>query len=141
MTIVRAMAERLIAGPAEQVYGYIADFRQHHPRFLPRAFSDLHVEQGGYGEGTIITFRLTVGGRTRVYRSAVAEPAPGRVLTETDRAAGTVTSFTVLPEGGCSRVRIETSWEGASGIGGFFERLVAPRMLGGLYADELDRLD
>jgi hypothetical protein len=38
-------------------------------------------------------------------------------------------------------VRIETRWQGARGIGGFFERLFAPRFLRRLYADELDRLD
>ncbi len=141
MTIVRAMAERLIGAPAEMVYSYIADFGQHHPRFLPPAFSDFRIEQGGVGAGTVITFRLTVGGRTQVYRSAVAEPIPGRVLTETDPVAGSVTTFTVTPEGSQSRVRIETTWQGASGIRGFFERLFAPRVLGALYIEELERLD
>jgi len=38
-------------------------------------------------------------------------------------------------------VRIASRWEGAGGIGGFFERLFAPRVLRRLYADELARLD
>jgi len=38
-------------------------------------------------------------------------------------------------------VAISTAWEGAGGIGGFFERLFAPRVMRGIYADELDRLD
>ena len=38
-------------------------------------------------------------------------------------------------------MRIETVWEGAGGVGGFFERLFAPRVLERLYADELQRLD
>jgi hypothetical protein len=38
-------------------------------------------------------------------------------------------------------VRIDTAWEGAGGIGGFFERLFAPRVMKGIYADELERLN
>jgi hypothetical protein len=47
----------------------------------------------------------------------------------------------VAPEGAGSRVRIESRWEGAGGLGGFFERLFAPRLLRRTYADELERLD
>jgi hypothetical protein len=52
-----------------------------------------------------------------------------------------VTTFTVRPEGGASRVKIATTWQGAGGVGGFFERLFAPRVLRGIYQDELRRLD
>jgi hypothetical protein len=38
-------------------------------------------------------------------------------------------------------VRISTTWNGAGGIGGLFERMFAPRVLRGIYADELKRLD
>jgi hypothetical protein len=38
-------------------------------------------------------------------------------------------------------VRIRTTWQGAGGIGGFFERTFAPRAMRSLYADELRRLD
>ncbi len=40
-----------------------------------------------------------------------------------------------------SLVQISTAWEDAGGIGGFFERLFAPRVMRGIYADELERLD
>ena len=43
--------------------------------------------------------------------------------------------------GGKALVQISTTWEGAGGIGGFFERLFAPRVMRGIYADELERLD
>lgn len=134
-------AEREVGAPADEVYRYIADMREHHPRFLPPAFSDFQVESGGVGEGTISTFKFTAGGRTRRFRMTAAEPEPGRVLTETDSHSSAVTTFTVTPQGGTSRVRISTTWQGASGVGGFFERLFAPRALRGIYADELDRLD
>ena len=134
-------AERTVDAPAGAVYGYIADMRGHHPHFLPPAFSDFQVESGGVGEGTITRFTLTAGGRTRQYRMKVAEPEPGRVLTESDTGSSAVTTFTVTPQGGQSVVQIATTWEGAGGIGGFFERLFAPRVMRSIYADELERLD
>jgi hypothetical protein len=141
MSELSASAERLIGAPAEHTYRCIADFRTHHPRFLPSAFSDLHVEQGGVGAGTVYSFRLTAGGRTRGYRMQVEEPSPGRVLVESDTQSSLATTWTVTPDGGNCRVRIETRWQGAGGVGGVFERLFAPRVLQRIYADELDRLD
>ncbi len=141
MAEVRAMAERSIKAPAERVYSYIADYREHHHRFLPPAFSDFAVEQGGVGEGTVVRFRLSAGRRSREYRQMVTEPTPGRVVRESDLGSSSVTNFTVTPDGDNSLVRIETTWQGAGGVGGFFERLFAPRILRRLYADELARLD
>lgn len=127
--------------PAETVYRYLADMRDHHPRFLPPAFSDFHVESGGVGAGTVAGYKLTAGGRTREYRMKVAEPQPGRVLTESDMGSSAVTTFTVSPRGATSVVEISTAWDGAGGIGGVFERMFAPRVLRAIYVDELKRLD
>lgn len=141
MSELRVAAERAVGAPAEHVYRCIADFRDDHPRFLPPAFSDFRVEQGGIGAGTVHSFRMTAGRRSRAYRMRVDEPEPGRVLTESDLGSSLVTTFTVTPEGPGCRVQIETRWQGAGGVGGFFERLFAPRVLRRIYADELDRLD
>jgi uncharacterized membrane protein len=140
MALVQASAQRTIDAPAGAVYGYIADMREHHPNFLPPAFSEFTVESGGVGAGTVTRFKLNAGGRAREYRMEVAEPEPGRVLTESDTASSLVTTFTVEPEGERSRVQIATTWEGAGGIGGFFERMFAPRVMRRLYEDELERL-
>jgi hypothetical protein len=134
-------AEGAVDAPAETVYRYIADMRGHHPRFLPPACSDYQVESGGIGAGTVIRYKLTAGGRTREYRTKVAEPEPGKILTESDTGSSSVTTFTVSPQGAASLVRISGTWDGAGGIGGLFERMFAPRVLRGIYADELRRLD
>jgi hypothetical protein len=141
MATILVSAERTVDAPADAVFGYIADMREHHPHFLPPAFSEFQVESGGVGEGTITRFAVTAGGRTRQYRMKVAEPEPGRVLTESDIGSSLVTTTTVTPQGGKSLVTISTTWQGAGGIGGFFERLFAPRAMRGLYTDELERLD
>jgi uncharacterized protein YndB with AHSA1/START domain len=140
MAKVVASAERSIDAPADEVYSYLADAHQHQ-RFLPPAFSDFEVEQGGVGAGTVTSFKITAGGRTRSYRMETTEPVPGRTLVESDTGSSLVTTFNVTPQGDKSQVSITTSWDGASGIGGFFERTFAPRALRTLYSDELDRLN
>jgi Polyketide cyclase / dehydrase and lipid transport len=134
-------AERMVDAPADAVYHYVAGMREHHPHFLPPAFSGFRVESGGVGAGTITQFKVKAGGRTREYRMKVAEPEPGRVLTESDTGSSAVTMFTVSPRGGASIVQISTAWDGAGGIGGVFERMFAPRVPRAIYADELERLD
>ena len=140
MARILISVERAVEAPAETVYGYIADMRNH-PRFLPPAFSDFRVESGGVGAGTLTRFKMTAGGRTREYQMKVAEPEPGRVLTESDTNSSAVTTFTVSPQDAASLVQISTSWDGAPGIGGFFERMFAPRVMRAIYTDELNRLD
>ncbi|MGH3233778.1 MAG: SRPBCC family protein [Streptosporangiaceae bacterium] len=141
MARILVSAERTVNAPADTVYRYIADMREHHPRFLPPAFSDFQVESGGVGAGTVTRFSVTAGGRTREYHMKVTEPEPGRVLTESDTGSSLVTTFTVSPQGDASLVQVSTSWEGAGGIGGVFERMFAPRAMAAIYADALERLD
>ncbi|MGH9099220.1 MAG: SRPBCC family protein [Acidimicrobiales bacterium] len=138
---VTASAARSVDAPSGVVFGCLSDFREHHHRFLPPAFADFRVEEGGTGEGTVVSFTFTAGGRSREYRMRVVVPEPGRVIEERDTRSSLVTTFTLTPEGGRTQVRVETSWEGAAGVGGFFERLFAPRALARVYADELARLD
>ncbi len=140
MAKIVVSAERTVEAPADAVYRYIADMREHHPRFLPASFSDFRVESGGTGAGTVTRFKVTAGGRTREYRMRVDEPEPGRVLTETDTGSSLVTTTTVFPQDGVSLVKISTSWDGAGGVGGFFERMFAPRAMRAIYPDELERL-
>jgi uncharacterized protein YndB with AHSA1/START domain len=141
MAEILVTAEKIVNAPADTVFGYLRDMREH-PKFLPPAFSDFEVESGGVGPGTVTRFKVTAGGRSRDYRMMVDEPEPGRVLTESDTGSSMVTKFTVTPkEGGVSLVRITSTWQGASGIGGFFERTFAPRAARAMYQDELSRLD
>lgn len=138
MTLIRVGAEAVVRASADRIYKCLADYRRHHPRILPRAFSDLVVEEGGVGAGTIIRFRLTIGGQTRQIRMKVEEPEPGRVLREIDLDTGAVTDFIIESDGGTScAVKIETEFPSAPGLRGFIERRFAPRLLRGLFQDEL----
>lgn len=141
MATVQANAERVIAAPPQEVYELVADYRGGRPRILPDSYVDYTVEAGGTGAGTIVTYTLHASKRERAYRLEVSEPEPGRVLLESDTGSTFSTRWTVDPADGGSRVRIDSSWEGAGGVGGFFEKTFAPKGLGRIYEQILDRLE
>jgi uncharacterized protein YndB with AHSA1/START domain len=140
MGTIHVAQEGQIGAPADLTYRLIAD-DTHHKRFLPEGFSDFQTLEGGVGAGTLHSFKIDAGRRVREYRMRVAEPEPGRVLTESDESSSLVTTFTVTPSGETCVVKIETQWTGAGGVGGFFERTFAPKVMARMYADELSRLD
>ncbi len=71
----------------------------------------------------------------------VSEPEPGRVLVEKQTDGSVVTTFTITLLGdNRSRVTITTDYE-ASGAMGFFETLMVPRVLRGVYEKELRQLE
>src|SRR5215211_352303 len=98
MARIHAEAAATISAEPEVVYNIIADYENRHPLILPEEyFSDLRVEEGGQGEGTVITFNMKVGGSRTSYKMRVEEPQPGRVLVERDLNSDTATTFTVTP--------------------------------------------
>ncbi|HEX7171108.1 MAG TPA: SRPBCC family protein [Candidatus Limnocylindria bacterium] len=138
---ISVSAQRHIDAPADRVYRYIADFREHHPKFLPPQFGPLEIETGGIGAGTVHRFSMTLAGRRTDYRVRVGEPEPGRVLIESDPSRLMLTTFTVDRElDGTSTVTIHTRWY-TTGLAGLLERLVAPPMLRRVYRAELALLD
>jgi Polyketide cyclase / dehydrase and lipid transport len=142
MSEVVATAERVVRAPAEQVRSALADYADTRPRILPEQFSDYRVESGGRGAGTRVHWRFAATPkRVREQFVEVTQPAEG-TLVETDTASSMVTVWTVHPvDAGRSTVRVRTTWNGAGGIGGFFERTFAPKGLRRVYDQMLDRLD
>jgi hypothetical protein len=142
----RVSAQRVVEAPAAVVYHLIADYATHHRQapegFLPDAFTDLVVERGGVGAGTVVRFTSALGGRRQTMTATITEPEPGRVLRET--SPGVVTTFTVEPVDANgrqrARVRFDTVLE-VGGVMGLFTRLLAPRLLRPVFAQELDRLE
>ncbi len=132
-----------VQAPAEKVYAILADYRQHHPHILPGAyFTDLTVEEGGLGAGTIFQAEMNVFGSRRTFRMCVAEPEPGRVLTETDLETDLLTTFTVTPvEANHCRVTIATEWQQPPGFGGWLQGLTMPAFMRRIYQAELHQLD
>ena len=131
----------VINAPVAAVYRMIADYRQGHPRIVPpRYFKNLKVIEGGYGNGTLIEFDMIALGSTQHARARVTEPEPGRVLVETDLDRGYVTTFTVSPAGGGTRVTISTELLVRSGILGAIQRRIFSAYLTRVYRAEFEQL-
>ena len=140
----RAHAQRSIDRPPAAVYAVLADYTTQHPRIMPAPpFSDLEVEEGGVGAGTIFHITVRMLGRRQRLHMRVAEPQPGRVLTETNLDTGIVTQFTVAPRDGGSRTLagMSSEWETTGGVRGLADRLVTPRLMGRMFAKQLHQLD
>ena len=134
-------SRHLEAAP-ERIYGLIADYVQGHPRIVPpKYFRDFVVRQGGYGAGTEIEFTMIVAGRAQRVVADITEPVPGRVLVETVKGGGVVTTFRVEPSGRGAAVTIATELEQKPGIAGWIERWLAGKVLPRIYREELVRLE
>jgi hypothetical protein len=143
MSSARAATESIVDAGPDTVYTVIADYTRHHPQIMPPTmFSDLTVESGGVGAGTVFHISLRVAGRTQRLRMRVAEPEPGRVLTETNECSGAVTAFTVTAVNvpGSSRVRIATEWEPSPGLRGLVDRVATPVLMRRIFRQQLARL-
>jgi hypothetical protein len=138
MATVTARASRALDAPPERVLEFLRDYREGRPRILTDNYTAYRVEQGGHGRGTVIGFHFAAGGRERDYRLSVEEDGGG--LFERDQLSSFVSRWTVAPEGAGTQVTLESSWQGAGGIGGFFERTFAPMGLRRIYGAVLDKL-
>lgn len=133
----------VIDAPPAQVYALFADYRNAHPQILPKPeFGELIVEKGGKGAGTVYRTSVTVMGMRTDYTMEVTEPEPGRVLMESDKKLGVVTSFIIEPiEGGQkSHVTLATDWTPSSGIKGWIEKVSTPGVMRKLYTTELQNV-
>ena len=141
MAQVEATTERIIAADAEAVFDALADYKDVRGKVLPAHYSEYEVREGGDGEGTLVHWKLqATSKRVRDCLLEVSEPTDGE-LVEKDRNSSMVTTWRVTPAGeGKSRVVVTTVWDGAGGIGGFFEKTFAPKGLGRIYDLVLDKL-
>ncbi|KNB53563.1 SRPBCC family protein [Streptomyces caatingaensis] len=138
---VEATTERIIAADPEEVFDALADYSGTRAKLLPEHFSEYEVREGGDGEGTLVHWKLqATSKRIRDCLLEVSEPSTGQ-LVEKDRNSSMVTTWTVTPAGeGRAKATVTTTWNGAGGIGGFFERTFAPKGLARIYDAVLARL-
>jgi Polyketide cyclase / dehydrase and lipid transport len=138
MATVTARASRALDAPPDQVLEFLRDYRDARPRILTDNYTAYRVEGGGQGAGTVFAYHFNSGRRERDYRMSVEEDSSG--LSERDQLSSFVNRWTVAPNGDGAEVTLEASWQGASGIGGMFERTFAPRVLQRIYGQMLDKL-
>jgi ribosome-associated toxin RatA of RatAB toxin-antitoxin module len=87
----------LVQSQPKIVYSIIADYKNSHPKILPKPpFVSLVVEEGGFGAGSVLKVQMKVAGKIQTFKTVVTEPEPGRILVETNDT-GYITTFTVEP--------------------------------------------
>ena len=138
MAKVRASVTRSVNAPPQRVLEFLRDYRDARPSILPDNYTAYRVEEGGHGGGTVFAYHLSAGSSERDFRLRVHESDEG--LFESDEKSSFVSNWTVTPTATGSMVTLKGSWDGASGISGFFERVFAPLGLRRIYGQILDRL-
>jgi hypothetical protein len=142
MSVVRAITEHHIQAPAATVRAALADYATVRPKILTEHYRDFRVLEGGVGDGTVAAWTLqATKKRSRDVVVDVDITSRGDVV-ERDRNSTLVTSYTVTAHSDTvAHVRVETTWNGAGGIGGFFERTFAPKGLDRIHSEVLTNLD
>ncbi|WP_131784522.1 SRPBCC family protein [Protofrankia symbiont of Coriaria ruscifolia] len=143
MAEIKVTVDRVVTAAPATVIEALGDYKGVRAETWPETITDYEVLEGGTGAGTRIRYRLhATRRRIRNVEAVVSAPEPGRSLAEADQNSSLRTVWTVQPAGsGTTRVSVETSWAGASGIGGFFERTFAPIGIRKLYNGVLDKLE
>jgi hypothetical protein len=127
----------------EEIYAVISDYRVGHPAILPKPyFTNLTVESGGQGAGTVVHTHMKIFGQAFYYHQVVSEPEPGRVLVETDMNTGQFSSFTLEPlnNGQQTRVTIKSVFKASPGFKGWMERWMNPPVSRRIFQQELRNL-
>lgn len=143
MSNYKFSVSKLINASPKIVYSIIADYRDAHPKILPKPpFVSLVVEHGGLGAGTVARVQMKVMGRTQTFRTEVSEPDPGRVLVETNDT-GYITTFMVEPhnDGKNSFVTFTTEISNKSGLLKKIEFRLSKLLLIPVYQKELENLE
>jgi len=141
MSTVSATTTRRIDAPADRVLAALADYRGTRPRLLPGQFTDYEVTDGGHGAGTTVRWKLHATRKRVRDVHADVSASDKHALVETDRNSTLVTTWRVESDGtDATEVVVTSEWNGATGVGGFFERTFAPRGLDRIYGELLDNL-
>jgi carbon monoxide dehydrogenase subunit G len=136
---VSAASTVLIDAGPEAVLAAVADYKDVRPRILSPQYSDYQVLQGGHGQGTVAKWKLQAT-KSRVRDVQAAVDVAGHTVIEKDANSSMVTNWTVAPAGPGSSVTVKTSWNGAGGVKGFFEKTFAPLGLKKIQAEVLANL-
>ncbi|MGV7257167.1 SRPBCC family protein [Mycobacterium persicum] len=125
MAQVSAASTILINAEPAAALDAVADYRHVRPKILSPQYSEYQVLEGGQGQGTVAKWRLQAT-KSRVRNVQVNVDVAGHTVIEKDANSSMITNWTVAPAGpGCS-VTVKTSWNGAGGVKGFFEKTFAP---------------
>ena len=136
---VKATSTILIDAQPPAVLDAVADYRNVRPKILAPQYSEYEVLEGGQGQGTVAKWRLQAT-ESRVRDVQVSVDVAGHTVIEKDANSSMVINWTVAPAGPGSSVTVTTTWTGAGGVKGFFEKTFAPLGLKRIQAEVLANL-
>ena len=140
MAQVQAVTSRQVAAVPDAVAAAIADYATVRPKLLPAPYSQFAVRTGGQGAGTVAAWHLqATEKRSRDLLVTVTQPDPATVV-ESDSNSSMVITWSVAAAGDGSLVTVDTRWNGAGGVGGFFERTFAPKGINRIHDQVLANL-
>ena len=136
---VSAASTVLIDAEPQTVLSAVADYQTVRPKILSSHYSGYQVLEGGQGAGTVATWKLQAT-KSRVRDVKATVDVAGHTVIEKDANSTMVTNWTVAPDGTGSSVTTKTTWAGAGGVKGFFEKTFAPLGLKKIQAEVLANL-
>jgi hypothetical protein len=136
---VSAASTILINVEPEATLAAVADYQNVRPKILSPQYSEYQVVQGGQGAGTVAKWKLQAT-KSRVREVQVDVDVAGHTVIEKDANSSMVTNWTVAPAGPGSSVSVKTTWTGAGGVKGFFEKTFAPLGLKRIQSEVLANL-
>ena len=136
---VSAASTILINADPTAVLSAVGDYQTVRPKILSSHYRDYQVLEGGQGQGTVASWKLqATKSRVRDVRANV--DVAGHAVIEKDANSTMITNWTVAPAGPGSSVTVTTTWTGAGGVKGFFEKTFAPLGLRRIQAEVLANL-
>ncbi|HTQ22218.1 SRPBCC family protein [Mycobacterium sp.] len=136
---VSAASTILVNAEPDATLAAVADYRNVRPKILSPQYSEYEVLEGGEGKGTVAKWRLQAT-KSRVRDVQVNVDVAGHTVIEKDANSSMITNWTVAPAGPGSSVTVKTTWNGAGGVGGFFEKTFAPLGLKKIQSEVLANL-
>lgn len=136
---VKATSTVLIQAEPAKVLDAVADYQTVRPKILSPQYSEYEVLVGGQGQGTVAKWHLQAT-ESRVRNVQVNVDVAGHTVIEKDANSSMVINWTVAPAGPGSSVTVTTTWTGAGGVKGFFEKTFAPLGLKKIQGEVLDNL-
>lgn len=122
---VSAASTILVNAEPAAALAAVADYQTVRPKILSPQYSEYQVVQGGQGAGTVARWKLQAT-KSRVRDVQVDVDVAGHSVIEKDANSSMIINWTVAPAGPGSSVTMKTTWTGACGVKGFFEKTFAP---------------
>ncbi|GFG74093.1 SRPBCC family protein [Mycobacterium botniense] len=136
---ISAASTTMINVQPAAVLDALTDYQNFRPKILSSHYSDYQVLRGGTGQGTVAQWKLRAT-KSRVRDVQASVDVAGHTVIEKDANSSMVTNWTVAPAGAGSSVTVKTTWTGAGGVKGFFEKVFAPLGLKKIQAEVLANL-